>query len=231
MSGVLTPLSSSSTLTGASEPSSPSLKVDPQSPYDSASPLTPAGTPLTGPTAHTIEALAARHSGTVVVFDLAEQAGFGERTARWANGKSSAKLVHAQTRAGAGLGLAGRLSEGTSADGARPAGGVITAFTTPEGLAQMVPALSTLPAPSGTGRLVIQVAAASPSSTLELTPTLAPAARALASLGPDFSVLISSTAQEAADFAALSYSTSSHVVHVFDHAGATRETIKTTFPQ
>ncbi|KAG8687344.1 hypothetical protein FRC09_013549, partial [Ceratobasidium sp. 395] len=231
MSGALTPLSSSSTLTGASEPSSPSLKVDSQGPYDSVSPLTPAGTSLTGPTSHTIEALAARHSGTVVVFDLAEQGGFGERTARWANGKSSAKLVHAQTRAGAGLGLAGRLSEGTSADGARPAGGVITAFTTPEGLAQMVPALSTLPAPSGTGRLVIQVAAASPSSTLELTPTLAPAARALASLGPDFSVLISSTAQEAADFAALSYSTSNHVVHVFDHAGATRETIKTTFPQ
>ncbi|KAG9128114.1 hypothetical protein FRC07_004730 [Ceratobasidium sp. 392] len=232
MSRASTPLSSSSTLTNpTSEPSSPKIKANSQGPDGSISPLTPAGTALTGPAAHTIEALAARHSGTIVVFDLAEQAGFGERAAQWANEKESAKLVHAQTRAGAGLGLAGRLSEGTSADGARPAGGVITAFTTPEGLAQMVPALSTLPAPSSTGRLVIQVAAASPSSTLELTPTLAPAARALASLGPDFTVLVSSTAQEASDFAALSYSISSHVVHVFDHAGATRETAKTIFPK
>ncbi|KAG8743928.1 hypothetical protein FRC10_011114 [Ceratobasidium sp. 414] len=231
MSRASTPLSSSSTLTDpVSEHASSKLKADSQDPY-SVSPLTPAGTPLTSPAAHTIEALAARHSGTVVVFDLAEQAGFGERTAQWANGELGAKLVRAQTRAGAGLGLAGRLSEGTSADGARPAAGVITAFTTPEGLAQMVPALSALPTPSSAGRLVVQVAAASLLSTLELTPTLAPAARALASLGPGFTVLLSSTAQEAADFAAFSYSLSSHVVHVFDHSGATRETTKTIFPE
>ncbi|QRW05639.1 sulfite reductase (NADPH) flavoprotein alpha-component [Ceratobasidium sp. AG-Ba] len=228
MSGVSTPVSSSSTLTA---PLSPKLQDDSKESYDAVSPLTPAGIPLTSPAAYTIEALAARHSATVVVFDLAEQAGFGERTAQWTNGKSEAKLVHAQTRAGAGLSLAGRLSGGTSADGARAAGGVITAFTTPEGLAQMVPALSVLPTPSNSARLVIQVAAVSPLSTLELTPTLAPAARALASLGQDFVVLISSTAQEAIDFTALSYSLPSHVVHVFDHAGAARETVKTTFPE
>ncbi|KAG8715303.1 hypothetical protein FRC11_004709 [Ceratobasidium sp. 423] len=232
MSGVSTPLSSSSTLTAPlSEPSSPKAQKAAYNPYDTASPLTAPGATVTNPVAYTIEALAARHSGSVVVFDLAEQAGFGLRIAQWADENSNVKLIRAQTRAGAGLGLAGRLSEGTSADGARAANGTITAFTTPEGLAQMVPALSALPNPSPLGRLVIQVAAVTPTPTLELTPTLAPAARAIAFLGSDFTVLISSTAQEAADFAALSYSLSSHVVHVFDHSGATRETGKSTFPE
>lgn len=232
MSGVSTPLSSSSTLTASlSEPSSPKPPKAYLNVYDGPSPLTAPGTTLTGPVAHTIEALAAQQSGTVVVFDLAEQAGFGSHIARWAKEGSDVKLIHAQTRAGAGLGLVGRLSEGTSAEGARAAGRVTTAFTTPEGLAQMVPALSDLPHPSPSSRLVIQVAAVTSMPTLELTPTLGPAARALASLGSDVTVLISSTAQEAADFAALSYSLSTHVVHVFDHSGATRETGKSTFPQ
>lgn len=231
MSGVSTPLSSSSTLTAPSEPSSPKAHTELPSSHESASPSTLAGTMLTGPVAYTIEALAVRESGTIVVFDLAEQAGFGPCTAQWSSETPDVKLIRSQTRAGAGLGLAGRLSEGTSADGARPAGGVVTAFTTPDGLAQMVPALSTLPTPSTSGRLVIQVAASTPLSTLELSPTLAPVARALASLSSDFTVLVSSTAQEAADFAALSYSISSHVVHIFDHTGATRETGKSTFPE
>ncbi|KAF8761013.1 FAD binding domain [Rhizoctonia solani] len=188
MSGVSTPLSSSSTLTGPlSEPSSPKGQKGGLNAYDTVSPHTAPGTTTTSPVAYTIEALAAQHSSSVVVFDLAEQAGDS-----------------CTTRAGAGLGLVGRLSEGTSEDGARATKGAITAFTTPEGLAQMVPALSILPAPSSSGRLVIQVAAVTPTPTLELTPTLAPAARALASLGSDFTVLISSTAQEAAEFAALS---------------------------
>ncbi|KAH7344452.1 hypothetical protein B0J17DRAFT_2305 [Rhizoctonia solani] len=232
MSGVSTPLSSSSTLTGPlSEPSSPKAQKATYNAYDSVSPLTAPGTTVTSPVAYTIEALAAQHSGSVVVFDLAEQAGFGSHITQWANESSDVKLIRAQTRAGAGLGLAGRLSEGTSADGARATNGTVTAFTTPEGLAQMVPALSVLPSPSSSGRLVIQVAAVTPTPTLELTPTLAPAARAIASLGSDFAVLISSTAQEAADFAAVSYSLSSHVVHIFDHSGATRETGKSTFPE
>ncbi|CAE7076814.1 unnamed protein product [Rhizoctonia solani] len=231
MSGVSTPLSSSSTLTGPlSEPSSPKAQKVAHNVYDAVSPLTAPGTTVTGPVAYTIEALAAQHSGSVVVFDLAEQAGFGSHIAQW-DESSNVKLIRAQTRAGAGLGLAGRLSEGTSADGARTTNGTITAFTTPEGLAQMVPALSTLPSPSQSGRLVIQVAAVTPTPTLELTPTLAPAAPAIASLGSDFTVLISSTAQEAADFAAVSYSLSTHVVHIFDHSGATRETGKSTFPE
>ncbi|CAE6390089.1 unnamed protein product [Rhizoctonia solani] len=231
MSGVSSPLSSSSTLTAPlSEPSSPKAQKSLFNTYDAISPHTASGTIVTGPVAYTIEALAAQHSSSIVVFDLAEQAGFGSHIAQWTEG-SDVKLIHTQTRAGAGLGLAGCLSEGTSKDGARATKGVITAFTTPEGLAQMVPALSVIPTPSPAGRLVIQVAAVTPTPTLELTPTLAPAARALSSLGSDFTVLISSTAQEAADFAALSYSLSSHVVHVFDHSGATRETGKSTFPE
>ncbi|KAF8609387.1 hypothetical protein BDV93DRAFT_518211 [Ceratobasidium sp. AG-I] len=231
MSGMSTPLSSSSTLTAVSEPSSPKPHTDLPNTHESASPSTPAGTILTGPVASTIEALAVRESGTIVVFDLAEQAGFGAHTVKWISETPEVKLVRSQTRAGAGLGLAGRLSEGTSADGARSASGIITAFTTPDGLAQMIPALSVLPTPSDAGRLVIQVAASTPLSTLELSPTLAPVARALASLSSDFTVLISSTTQEAADLAAFSYSLSTHVVHVFDHAGATRETGKSTFPE
>ncbi|CAE6516091.1 unnamed protein product [Rhizoctonia solani] len=231
MSGTSSPLSSSSTLTGPlSEPSSPKAQKIAHNSYDTISPLTAPGATVTSPVAYTIEVLAAQHSGSVVVFDLAEQAGFGSHIAQW-DENPNVKVIRAQTRAGAGLGLAGRLSEGTSADGARTANGTITAFTTPEGLAQMIPTLSTLPSPSSSRRLVIQVAAVTPTPTLELTPTLAPAARAIASLGPEFTVLVSSTAQEAADFAAISYSLSSHVVHIFDHAGATRETGKSTFPE
>ncbi|CAE6440523.1 unnamed protein product [Rhizoctonia solani] len=231
MSGVSTPVSSSSTLAASlSEPSSPKARKEIFDNQNSISPHTIPGTTVTGPVAYTIEALAAQYSSSVVVFDLAEQAGFGSHVSQWTEG-SDVKVIRTQTRAGAGLGLAGRLSEGTSEDGARATKGTITAFTTPEGLAQMIPVLSAIPAPSTSARLVIQVAAVTPTPTLELTPTLAPATRALASLGSDFTVLISSTAQEAAEFAAISYSLSGHVIHVFDHAGATRETGKSTFPE
>jgi sulfite reductase (NADPH) flavoprotein alpha-component len=105
-----------------------------------------------------IEQIASRAeaSSTVFVYDLAEHVGFGLQTLAWA--KEDAKATSAvalQTRDGAGLGLIGRLSQGTSKSVS--CGSTVTAYTTPAGLATIAPALCHLPEPSPDGRLVIQV--------------------------------------------------------------------------
>lgn len=157
-------------------------------------------------------------SSTIFVYDLAEQAGFGTLTKAWSRaGKDSAPVVDLQTRAGAGLTLVGRLSEGTSQDA------VITAFTSSKGLSMMAPALSYLPRASPTSRLVLQV-----SNLLftedTLSASLYPLTNALPILPKDLVILLSATPQQVVDFAQLSYKlTNQHVIHIFDHYGAARE--------
>jgi sulfite reductase (NADPH) flavoprotein alpha-component len=105
-----------------------------------------------------IEHIASRAeaSSTVFVYDLAEHAGFGSQTLAWAREDTKAtSAVALQTRDGAGLGLIGRLSQGTSKSASR--GSAVTAYTTPTGLATIAPSLYYLPEPSPNGRLVIQV--------------------------------------------------------------------------
>ncbi|KAF5388137.1 hypothetical protein D9615_000266 [Tricholomella constricta] len=217
-SGASTPFSSTTTL---SIPSSPVLKGSPDTfdqniyynPCVSASSL--------------VEFTASRinSSSTVYIYDLAEQAGFGTLTKEWAkSGSNTAPVVDLQTRAGAGLSLVGRLSEGTSQDTVK--GAVLTAYTTPSGLSMMAPSLSHLPVATPTSRLVIQVpTVTSVGESFSLSPSLAPLASAWPILPENIVVLLSATPQQTVDFAALSYKlTYSHIIHLFDHHSSSRET-------
>ncbi|KIM71322.1 hypothetical protein PILCRDRAFT_805168, partial [Piloderma croceum F 1598] len=174
-----------------------------------------------------IEFIASRSasSSAVHLYDLAEQAGFGTLTKSWSKSDDdSASVVSLQTRAGAGLSLVGRLSEGTSQETVR--GAVLTAYTTPTGLAAMAQSLTYLPPATPTSRLIIQVPTVTPvGETFTLSPTIAPLAAAFPMLPANIVVLVSATPQESVDLAALSYSlTSSHVIHLFDHHSSSRET-------
>lgn len=215
------------TTTGASTPSTATLSVPPSPGLkhvsiklhknNSSSPLVSAST--------TIELISSRSSSSVFVYDLAEQAGFGTYTKSWAgNDSGAASVVSLQTRAGAGLSLVGRLSQGSSKDAYKPA--VLTAYTTPTGLAVMTQSLSYLPVPSANGKLVLQVPTVTPvGESFALSPTLAPFTPALAIFPEHFTVLLSSTPQEAVDITTLAYNLKdTHVVHFFDHHSATRET-------
>lgn len=180
-----------------------------------------------------VEYIASRNSSSssVFVYDLAEQAGFGTLTKSWAEavGETSA-VVSLQTRAGAGLSLVGRLSQGSSKDAARSA--VLTAYTTPSGLAAMIQSLSFLPPATPTSRLVIQVPTVTPvGEHFALSPTLAPFTPTLPLLLEGFTVLVSATPQETVDLAALAYKlTNTHVIHIFDHHSSSRETGHVTTP-
>ncbi|KAG1753881.1 uncharacterized protein EDB91DRAFT_1242845 [Suillus paluster] len=169
-----------------------------------------------------IELLASRSvtSSAVYIYDVAEQVGFGTLTKSWS---STAPVISLQTRAGAGLSLVGRLSEGSSQDVVK--GAVLTAYTTPAGLAAMAQSLSYLPSATSSSRLIIQVPAATTvGPSFALSPTLASLSTAFTILPDNLVVLLSATPQESIDLAALSYKlTSSHVVHIFDHHSISRE--------
>lgn len=170
-----------------------------------------------------IEFIASKSSSSVFVYDLAEQAGFGTHTKSWQTIDSSAAVVSLQTRAGAGLSLVGRLSQGSSRDGQKPV--VLTAYTTPTGVAAMMQSLSYLPTPTANNRLILQVPTVTPvGESFALSPTLAPFTPSLAILPEHFTILLSSTPQEALDLALLSYElANTHVIHFFDHHSVARE--------
>ncbi|KIY73739.1 assimilatory sulfite reductase [Cylindrobasidium torrendii FP15055 ss-10] len=209
MSGISTPLTAS---TVVSSPPSPTLKASAGS--DSLF-FNPRIQPF-----QVVEYVVSRPktSSTIFVYDLAEQVGFGTMTKAWvkANG-DKAQVVDLQTRAGAGLTLVGRLSEGTSSDA------TITAYTSTKGLAMMAPSLSHLPPATPTSRLVLQV----PNLLLtdsEVSASLYPVASAIPIIPDGVVVFLSATPQEVVDFAQLAYKIpNQHVIHVFDHYSAARE--------
>lgn len=216
-SGSSTPLSPTDTLCASPAPPSKNIThATAQNVYHNA--LVPAS--------HIIEFIASRaqESSTVYVYDLAEQAGFGTLTKVWSkSGGETAPVVTVQTRAGAGLSLVGRLSEGTSQDTVK--GAVLTAYVSLNGLSMMAPALSNLPPATPTSRLVIQVPVLTPiEETFSLSASLAALSTALPILPDNVVILVSATPQEAVDFAQLSYKmTSIHVIHLFDHHSSSRE--------
>ena len=178
-----------------------------------------------------VEHFAAQKSSLVFLYDIAEDSGFGKLTKQWTfEDHSLAKYVSLQTRAGAGLSIVGRLSEGTSKEVEKS--GTMTAYTTPTGLERMSSALALLPKPTSSGRLVIQVASITPvGSQLVLSPTLAPVHDALYSLPDSFVVLLSSTPQETVELASVAYTLpNNHVVHVFDHYSSARESSHLILP-
>lgn len=172
-----------------------------------------------------VEQVACGNSSSVFVYDLAEHAGFGNLAKDLKPaGKGRANVVNLQTRAGAGLSLVGRLSEeGTSKDVEKDS--VLTAYTTPSGLAAMASSFAFLPKPTAFSKVVLQVPTVTPvGQTLELSPTLAPLNPILPTLPDSFAVLLSSAPQETVDLAAAAYKISeSHVIHLFDHHSAGRE--------
>ncbi|PPQ77370.1 hypothetical protein CVT25_010952 [Psilocybe cyanescens] len=171
------------------------------------------------------------NSSSVYIYDVAEQVGFGTSTKQWAKqGLDISPVVDLQTRAGAGLSLVGRLSQGTSIDAVK--GTVLTAYTTPSGLALMAPSFAYLPVPSSTTRLIIQVPTVTPvGETLTLSPTLSPLASVWSILPENVAVLLSSSPQQTVDFATLAYKViDSHIVHLFDHHSSAREIGRTFTP-
>lgn len=219
-SGISTPVSTTSTLSvpPSPDPSAAALQERSSKAFFAQAPHVAAST--------VIERIASRTNttSTVFIYDLAEQAGFGALTASWARSDgATAPVVSLQTRAGAGLSLVGRLSQSSSKTAASNA--VLTAYNTPTGLASMMYSLTYLPPPTDTSRLIIQVPSVTPvGETFALSPTLAPLAPILPILPEHFTVLLSATSQEAVNLAALSYRLPDmHVIHIFDHHGATRE--------
>ena len=163
-------------------------------------------------------------SSAVYVYDVAEQVGFGTLTKSWAASlEHSASVISLQTRPGAGLSLVGRLSEGTSQDTIN--GSILSAYTTPTGLAAMAASLSYLPAPSARSRLIIHVPAVTPvGDAFTLSPTLAPLSTSFRVFPESLAIILSAAPQESVDLALLAYQlTGWHVVHIFDHHSAARE--------
>ncbi|KAI0796528.1 assimilatory sulfite reductase [Abortiporus biennis] len=215
VSGISTPFSTSSTL---SAPTSPVLDglADKEKQFTLKS--------STSSVSNVIEQIAYASSSSVYIYDLAEQAGFGTLTDSWAHSTGlPASVIRLQTRAGAGLSLVGRLSQGSSKDALKNS--ILTTYNTPAGLAAMVQSLSYLPPPTPQSRLVIQVPSVTPvGESFALSPTLAPFTPVIPLLPEHFTVLLSATPQEAVDLAALSYRVSdAHVIHIFDHYSFTRE--------
>ncbi|KAG2043008.1 hypothetical protein BDR03DRAFT_1059867 [Suillus americanus] len=213
LSGTTTPLSAAATLIGTPTEDPKDLPIQGASIFNK-------------PASHIIELLASRSatSSAVYIYDVAEQVGFGTLTKTWSSAmEDTAPVISLQTRAGAGLSLVGRLSEGSSQDLVK--GAVLTAYTTPAGLAAMVESLSYLPPATSHSRLIVQVPAVTTvGPSFALSPTLASLSAAFAILPDNLVVLLSATPQESIDLAALSYKlTSSHVVHIFDHHGISRE--------
>ena len=169
-------------------------------------------------------------TSTLFIYDLAEQVGFGSLSKAWSKSDQGATpVVSLQTRAGAGLSLVGRLSQGTSRDAL--SGSVLTAYSTPPGLAQMIPSLACIPPPAANSRLVLQIPTISAiSDRLTLSPTLASLNPILSILPDSFVVILSATPQETVDFATLAYKFPAHVIHLFDHHGSSREVGQLHFP-
>lgn len=222
-SGVATPTSSTTTL---SCPPSPDLKT-----------LDVHETVFSNPrvsASNIIEWIASRASisSAVYIYDVAQQVGFGALTKLWSQtAQGVAPIIEPQTRAGAGLGLVGRLSEeGTSKDVSQ--GSILTAYITLNGLASMAPSLSYLPPAASKRRLVIQVPAVAPvGDSLSLLPSLSTLGSVLALLPKDTLVLLSATPQEAVDFSTLAYAFGdSHAIHIFDQHSGARETGRTLRP-
>lgn len=69
--------------------------------------------------AKTVESIVWRSSKCIYAYDVALEQGVGVQAKVWkAAGQAGPQVIEMETRAGAGLAVAGRLSEGTSSEGA-----------------------------------------------------------------------------------------------------------------
>ncbi|KZO97609.1 carbohydrate esterase family 4 protein [Calocera viscosa TUFC12733] len=232
------PLSAATTLTPGSPSSDPS---PPAKGWDvpllkPSLPLPvppPSGSTLPTTAAHVVEALASSLSTHVFAYDDALHFGFGQQALGWSSEGQGAKAQEMQARTGAGLALLGRLGS-ASGGSTSAAGGTLSAFVTPPGLALMSQTLALLPPPSQAGRLVLQVPAVStePSGTLTASlSALGPALAGVPSDSQELAVLLSSTPAETALLAQASYAIAEHAIHIFDHHSSARELTAVPSPQ
>ena len=214
-SGASTPLSQSTTLTNQSE-----LKTA----FSNR-------VPTTLPAHVVLEQISSRTSSAIYLYDVARDVGIGHVSKGLSKEeKPSAPVFELQTRAGAGLLLLGRLTEGTSSQDAN--GAVITAYTTTKGLEEIAPSLELFPTPKANSRLIAHVAASTPAGkNLTLSSSLASLSTFFATVPNHFTVVLSATPQEIIDVAAATYGISNaHIVHIFNHNSAGREVSQKLIP-
>ncbi len=178
------------------------------------------------PASSVIEFIGSREgrSSLIYVYDVAEQLGFGTLSNQWARTTSDAsRTVNLQTRAGAGLSLVGWLNQRT--DREITEGNILTAYTTPSGLALMAPSFQHIPPARSKRRLVVQVPTATPvGQNLALSPTLSSLAHIWSILPSSVAIFLSSSPQQAVDFATIAYKlTDIHAIHFFDYHSTCRE--------
>jgi len=214
-SGASSPLSQSTTLTDQSElKSTLSGRV-----------------PTTLPAHVVLEQISSCASSAIYLYDVARDVGIGHVSKSLSKEeKPSAPVFELQTRAGAGLLLLGRLTEGTSSQDAK--GSVITAYTTTKGLEEIAPSLGLFPTPKANSRLITHIAASTPvGENLTLSSSLASLSMFFATVPDHFTVVLSATPQEVMDIAAATYAISNaHIVHIFDHNSAGREVSEKLIP-
>jgi sulfite reductase (NADPH) flavoprotein alpha-component len=214
-SGASSPLSQSTTLTNHSE-----LKS-----------AFPKRVPTTSPAHVVLEQISSRASSAIYLYDVARNVGIGHVSKGISKEEDfSAPVFELQTRAGAGLLLLGRLTEGTSSQGA--IGAIITAYSTTKGLEEMAPSLDLFPTPKANSRLIAHIAAsAHVGQDLTLSSSLASLSGFFATVPDRFTVILSATPQEVIDATAAAYSISNaHIVHIFDQNSAGREVSEKLVP-
>ena len=213
---------------GASTPVSQSTTLTNQSELKGAFPMR---VPTTSPAHVVLEQISSRFSSAIYLYDVARDVGIGHVSKGLSKEENlSAPVFELQTRIGAGLLLLGRLTEGTSSQGAN--GSVITVYTTIKGLEEMAPSLELFPTPKANSRLVAHIAASTPAGgDLTLSSSLSCLSNFFATVPDRFTVVLSATPQEVVDVAAATYDISNaHIVHIFDQNSAGREVSEKLVP-
>ncbi|CCF51540.1 hypothetical protein NDA10_002150 [Ustilago hordei] len=186
-----------------------------------------------------IDSIAYANSTAIFSYESEANGGFGsysEKEAQhaaeqgWFKGRPS--VFKMQTRSGAGNAIVGYLNSKSGSSSTEPAK-VVTALTNAAGFAAMTPTLASFNG-SDNAKLVLQVSAASHSTEegeeLSISNDYASVLNAAAALDDSFEIFLSSTRQEALDFAQYAYQSRKNVVHVFDGAFSGREVGALTIP-
>ncbi|ORX37683.1 hypothetical protein BD324DRAFT_641823 [Kockovaella imperatae] len=176
-------------------------------------PSTKAGTVVYGSAIQVLEALAAKHSDSVWVYDDAAQVGFGLTLSSW----NLASVHSVQTRQGAGLELAGYARKSKS--DAR-----LSVFATTATLSYLLPNLSLIQ-----GNVVVHLATTEAKEDLTLGDSLSgEIVKALSGLPEEWDTVFSSF--DTVEVAGKIYGREGKIIHVVESAHSAREIASYTFP-
>lgn len=199
-----------------------------------------------------IENITYNNSNSIFVYESSTNAGFGQwvesqsKEFQKKGWRSGPKVFSMQTRSGAGNAIAGYMNQvgngsGASVEGSAEGNKVVTALTNAEGLLSMASAISGLSSDSSTGKLVLQVSAASQKTDreidgLKISNDYASIMSAASILGDQedqtFTLILSGNREEAGQIASSCYAgpANGNVVHVFDGAYSAREVASLEIP-